>query len=57
MAFVLNIIPHLHKKFLFQCDVARSFNRYEDPSNLVTGCRTLYQLFRYITLDRVNAVF
>ena len=31
----LYIIPHLHNSFLFQCDVTRSFHRYEGPQQTV----------------------
>jgi len=30
-----DIIPHLHKLFLFQCDVTGSLNRYEGPDQTV----------------------
>ena len=41
-----DIIPHLHNLFLFQCDVARSLNRYEARSKLFIdqGRTTLYRL-------------
>ena len=31
----INIIPHLHNLFLFQCDVTRSLNCYESPEQTV----------------------
>jgi len=31
----LNVIPHLHNLFLFQCDVTQSLNRYESPEQTV----------------------
>ena len=57
-AININIIPHLHNLFLFQCDVTRSLNRYEARSKLFIdqGRTTLYRLFRYIGQYRRNAV-
>jgi len=35
IAYYRYIIPHLHNLFLFQCDVTRSFTRYESPEETV----------------------
>ena len=52
-------IPYLHNLFLFQCDITRSLNRYEDRSKLFIdqGRTTMYRLLRYIRQSNCNAVF